>query len=799
METEARRRLQRDLSDAQGLAEGWAGRVAADPAQLDLAVTELLGDEAQDEAGLLAALGLRPEALSAWKERTLEQLLRGQLAGDPAVLLVDLDAGRWQDALPESSLLALREDAGDRLARRETQALVERTQQGAGRTLALSAEIAEGKAGRAEIRQAENDGSLSVLQAEILRREAAAAGVAAQARQMANDELALSLTGGTGFDAANPQNRAAADAFYETAYSAAVREGADEATFKQIAAAVGRTGYAPKGLTRDVTAALQGSNADRQVSGARLYGRLLESVPEVLARSLDLETRARGGVLSRWLAAGLEPKDALARAEAELPRDGGVRIFDDDTTAVLQRDLGSLFSGAQSGHRVGRILDQLERNYLDDLGRGLIPRQARAQAQRDLGRVMNRLMRLNSALEQLPGVVGQSGDRSPSLLHLANGAVLPAPFPLPIPPQQADLERSAAAARVLQRDADDLVEYVGGANDEAHRFLMEQLARISPALAAELFGVAMQSIGDGENLLGEIQSEDERTGIRSVRIDHRKHGWMTIRQRKDITTGEYYNLDVTFHDPETGKEVTERLPSSRFALPPESGGDFREGGNASAGSESIGADDAPNEGDLTRVVPGEELIPDILPGPIPQPRERFDIPPSRPGEGREHLPNHTGGDAPNHDVLTEPNPGFPVHDQDVPNLVSPDQTGKFNHLNIVYNEEGTPIYDGIPISERFIHRAGNKHDKVDIWYDEKGYPIFDEYVIETVEIELTGSRGRDKRIASKKALEKGVLTSIPEGYVWHHHQDMKTMQLLPCWLHKLVGHTGGMKNLKKGK
>jgi hypothetical protein len=95
------------------------------------------------------------------------------------------------------------------------------------------------------------------------------------------------------------------------------------------------------------------------------------------------------------------------------------------------------------------------------------------------------------------------------------------------------------------------------------------------------------------------------------------------------------------------------LPSSRFALPPESGGDFREGGNASAGSESIGADDAPNEGDLTRVVPGEELIPSILPGPIPEPRERFDIPPSRPGEGREHLPNHTGGDAPNHDVLID--------------------------------------------------------------------------------------------------------------------------------------------------
>ena len=32
----------------------------------------------------------------------------------------------------------------------------------------------------------------------------------------------------------------------------------------------------------------------------------------------------------------------------------------------------------------------------------------------------------------------------------------------------------------------------------------------------------------------------------------------------------------------------------------------------------------------------------------------------------------------------------------------------------------------------------------------------------------------------------------PSEYVWHHHQDGKTMQLVPKNIHEKTGHTGGV-------
>jgi len=565
METEARRRLQRDLSDAQGLAESWTGRVAADPAQLDLAVTELLGDEAQDEAGLLAALGLRPEALSAWKERTLEQLLRGQLAGDPAVLLADLDAGRWQDALPESSLLALREDAGDRLARRETQALVERTQQGAGRTLALSAEIAEGKAGRAEIRQAEAEGSLSPDQAEVLRREAAVAEIAAQARQMASDELALSLTGGTGFDAANPQNRAAADAFYETAYSAAVREGTTESVQVQVVSAVARMGYFPKTLARDVTAMLQGSDENGQVRGAELYGRLRDSTPELLQGAIDLETRARGGVLGRWLKAGLDPADARRRTESELPRNGEAGISGLEKMGALQRELSSVFDGENTGHWVRPILEQLDRNYLDDLGKGLTPREGQAKLRRDAVKLLFRLSRLREELNRIGAQSANAPDQnSNGDQDVSSGMMLANDFkraerPLfSVGAQTFNQVVAEAASIELQESRDVASDAVDSFGFELSSDFWREVARIAPELAATT-GYAVVSLGSLESYLGKVTEETQDGRIRSVQIIRPFWGRTTIRQLQQEKGGEYTNLDGTYFDYRRGREQKQLL------------------------------------------------------------------------------------------------------------------------------------------------------------------------------------------------------------------------------------------------
>jgi filamentous hemagglutinin len=72
-------------------------------------------------------------------------------------------------------------------------------------------------------------------------------------------------------------------------------------------------------------------------------------------------------------------------------------------------------------------------------------------------------------------------------------------------------------------------------------------------------------------------------------------------------------------------------------------------------------------------------------------------------------------------------------------------------------------------------------------FNEKGFPDFSPYARETVEIRYTGDRADDFDLANEAA----GLTHTPEGYSWHHHEDAKTMQLVPTDLHKAVRHTGG--------
>ena len=71
----AEQRLQTSLRDTRALVESWSGRIAQDPSVFADAIQELLGDEAEGEPGLLEGLGLRPEALAAWKMQSLHQLL----------------------------------------------------------------------------------------------------------------------------------------------------------------------------------------------------------------------------------------------------------------------------------------------------------------------------------------------------------------------------------------------------------------------------------------------------------------------------------------------------------------------------------------------------------------------------------------------------------------------------------------------------------------------------------------------------------------------------------------------------
>ena len=59
---------------------------------------------------------------------------------------------------------------------------------------------------------------------------------------------------------------------------------------------------------------------------------------------------------------------------------------------------------------------------------------------------------------------------------------------------------------------------------------------------------------------------------------------------------------------------------------------------------------------------------------------------------------------------------------------------------------------------------------------------------------LTGNRRLDARLANEAL---GV-SRTPEGFVWHHVEDGRTMQLVPDGIHRMTGHSGGAELLKRG-
>jgi|GEM_PF-1300477 len=69
-----------------------------------------------------------------------------------------------------------------------------------------------------------------------------------------------------------------------------------------------------------------------------------------------------------------------------------------------------------------------------------------------------------------------------------------------------------------------------------------------------------------------------------------------------------------------------------------------------------------------------------------------------------------------------------------------------------------------------------------------GFPDFSPYAKKSVEVDgLIGDEYEDFKLANQNA----GYDNTPSGYTWHHHQDGKTMQLMPSDLHGGVPHTGG--------
>jgi hypothetical protein len=70
-----------------------------------------------------------------------------------------------------------------------------------------------------------------------------------------------------------------------------------------------------------------------------------------------------------------------------------------------------------------------------------------------------------------------------------------------------------------------------------------------------------------------------------------------------------------------------------------------------------------------------------------------------------------------------------------------------------------------------------------------GYPVFTPYAERRVVIE--GRKGnRDADVDNANAAIGRSTT--PSGYIWHHVEDGRTMELVPKTLHETVRHTGGV-------
>jgi hypothetical protein len=78
-----------------------------------------------------------------------------------------------------------------------------------------------------------------------------------------------------------------------------------------------------------------------------------------------------------------------------------------------------------------------------------------------------------------------------------------------------------------------------------------------------------------------------------------------------------------------------------------------------------------------------------------------------------------------------------------------------------------------------------------VYINSQGFPDFTPYSEINVTIEVTGVPRTDFARANAAA----GLTETPAGYTWHHHQDGRTMQLVPSTLNNVsmggVAHTGG--------
>ena len=79
-------------------------------------------------------------------------------------------------------------------------------------------------------------------------------------------------------------------------------------------------------------------------------------------------------------------------------------------------------------------------------------------------------------------------------------------------------------------------------------------------------------------------------------------------------------------------------------------------------------------------------------------------------------------------------------------------------------------------------------------FTDDGFPDFEPYAQAKVTFEphFDGDRRTDEEEANRKA----NLEETPLECTWHHHQDTRTMLLVPRDLHKAIRHAGGVSIMK---
>jgi hypothetical protein len=172
------------------------------------------------------------------------------------------------------------------------------------------------------------------------------------------------------------------------------------------------------------------------------------------------------------------------------------------------------------------------------------------------------------------------------------------------------------------------------------------------------------------------------------------------------------------------------------------------------------------------------------------------------GAGTAHGGGSVGGgdDGGGGGTSAPPAPKPPKHRQPVAS------TWQANGGTIEYHDDGSITYTTGP-----GHKTG---PGVSVTYDKRGFPDFSDYrdhpsgvTHVTFEGEYAGNRTSDfsdsNRMAATQAQASGTTWDTtgprsPDGYTWHHDQDLTTMHLVDRDTHSTFSHTGGV-SLKKWK